>query len=84
MVIVQVGADDFCDLFPDRPAGRSHAIELRIVGKEEIARLLDEGLGKAQQELVRLQQMQQEALNLVKDLQLKKSRKQATQKELDR
>ncbi len=54
---------------------------MRIVGKTEIARLLDEGLGKAQQELVRVQQMQNEALNLVKEIQ--KNKGKVTQKDLD-
>ena len=83
IVVLQVGAEDFCDLFPDRPAGRSLEIELRIVAKEEIARILDEGLGKAQQELVRLQQMQEEALNLVKDIQRKKAKNKLAPKDLD-
>jgi hypothetical protein len=83
IVVLQAAADDFCDLFVDRPAGRSHEIELRIVGKAEIVRILDEGLGKAQQELVRLQQLQEEALNLIKDIQQKKTKGKLTQKELD-
>lgn len=82
VVVLQVGADDFCDIFPDRPAGRSHEIELRIVSKAEIARILDDGLGKAQQELVRLQQLQEEALNLIKEIQDKKAKGKLTQKEL--
>ena len=83
IVVVQIGADDFCDLFPDRPSGRSLEIELRIVSTAESARLLDEGLGKAQQELVRLQQMQQEALQLIKNIQEKKAKNKLTNKDLD-
>lgn len=82
VIVLQVCADDFCDIFPGRPAGRSHEIELRIVSKAEIARILDDGLGKAQQELVRLQQLQEEALNLIKDIQQKKAKGKLTQKEL--
>ncbi len=83
IVVFQVAADDFCDLFPDRPPGRSHEIELRIVAKAEILRVLDEGLGKAQQELVRLQQLEDEAIKLIKDIQQKKAAKKLTQRELD-
>ncbi|MCI0640135.1 MAG: hypothetical protein L0Y72_00555 [Gemmataceae bacterium] len=82
-IILQIGADDFCDIFRARQPGRSHEIELRIVGKAEIARILDDGLAQAQQELVRVQQMQEEALNLVKDLLEKKKEGKITQKELD-
>jgi hypothetical protein len=83
IVVLQVGADDFCNLFPDRPSGRSHEIELRIVGRAEIDRLVDDGLGKAQQELVRLQQLQEQALNLVKDIQNKRAKNKLSQKEVD-
>ncbi|MCI0378307.1 MAG: hypothetical protein L0215_11925 [Gemmataceae bacterium] len=82
-IILQIGADDFCDIFRSRQPGRSHEIELRIVGRAEIARILDDGLAQAQQELVRVQQMQEEALNLVKDLLEKKKEGKITQKVLD-
>jgi len=83
IVVLQIGAEDFCDLFTDRPAGRSQEIVLNIVSKTEIARLLDEGLGKAQQELVRLQQLQEEALNLVKGIERQKAKNKLSQRELD-
>jgi hypothetical protein len=82
-IVLQVGADDFCDLFPDRPPGRSHEIELRIVSKEEIARNLDDGLAKAQQEIVRLQKLQEEANNLIKDVQKKSADNKVSKKEVD-
>ncbi len=83
IIVLQVGADDFCDLFPDRPPGRSHEIELRIVSKEEIARNLDDGLAKAQQEIVRLQKMQEEANNLIKEVQKKSADNKVTKREID-
>ncbi len=84
ILVVQACADDFCDVYLTRIPGRSHEIEIRIVGKGEIAKIIDEGLGEAQQELVRLQQMQEEALNLIKELQEKKANNQVTQKELEK
>ncbi len=81
--MLQVAADDFCDLFPDRPPGRSHEFELRIVSKEEIARNLDDGLAKAQQEIVRLQKMQEEANNLIKAVQKKNAGNKVTKREID-
>ena len=70
-VRVQVCADDFCDVYTTREPGRSHEIELRIVGKSELAKVVDDKLAEVQQDLVRLQKMQQDALDLVKGLQNK-------------
>lgn len=81
IVVLQGCADDFCDVFLSRVPGRSHEIELRIVGKRELARLLDDGLAQVQQEMVRLQKMQQEALDRVQDI--RREEKNPKAKDLD-
>ena len=35
LVVVDVCADDFCDIYPTREPGRSHAIELRIISRSQ-------------------------------------------------
>jgi hypothetical protein len=80
-VFVDVGADDFCDIFGPRQPGRSHQIELHIVGKFELAKAIDEKLAEAQQELVRIQKWQQEARDIVKEIQ---GKKEITGKDVDR
>ncbi len=79
-ILVQGCGLDFCNIIVPRQPGRSPAVKLRIVGKSELARQLDEGLGQAQQELVRLQKMQQEAIDLVKDI----AKAKEPQQKLDR
>lgn len=79
-VVLQVCADDFCDVYAVREPGRSHEVELRIVSKFELAKAVDEKLAEAQQELARMQKMQKNAADLVKDLVEKKT---ITQKEVD-
>ncbi len=80
VLLIQGCADDFCNIIVPRQPGRSPEIELRIVGKSELAKILDDGLGKAQQELVRIQKMQQEAIDLVKQMEKTKE----PQQKLDR
>ena len=47
ILVVQVCADDFCNLYLSRQAGRSHEVEIRIVENAELAKILDEGLQDA-------------------------------------
>jgi hypothetical protein len=74
IVVLQICADDFNNLLEPRAVGRSHEIELRIVAKGELAKQLDEDFAKIQQELVRLQHMQEEALKHVEDVQKNKDK----------
>ncbi|MBI3410953.1 MAG: hypothetical protein HY040_21675 [Planctomycetes bacterium] len=83
-VVVRACADDFCDIEPGRPPGRSTPVELRIVTPKEITQALEKGLEKAQGDLVRLQQMQDNALNLVKEIKDNIAKGQVTQKEIDK
>jgi hypothetical protein len=70
-LIVQACADDFNNVAVYNSPGRSHEVELRIVNRGQLAKKIDEGLGLVQEELVRLQQMQEEALAKVKEIQEK-------------
>jgi len=44
----EVCADDFCNIFGPREAGRSHEIIVRIVGKRELAKAIDDKLSDVQ------------------------------------
>jgi hypothetical protein len=68
-LVIQACADDFNDVAAYTIPGKSHEVELRIVSRGQLAKKLDEGLGQVQEELVRLQQMQDEALAKVKEIQ---------------
>ena len=62
---VQAVAYDFYDLDRSRGPGRSSEIEIRIVGREQLAKQLDEGLQEVQQDVVQLKKKQEEARNLL-------------------
>src|SRR5262249_16982641 len=70
-LVVHACADDFNNVAVFNSPGRSHEVELRIVSRAQLAKKVDEGLGLVQEELVRLQQMQEEALAKVKEIQEK-------------
>ncbi len=69
IVVLQAWADDFNDVFSPNLGNRSQEVELHIIGRNELAHILDEGLAQVQQELLRVQKMQEEALNAVKEVQ---------------
>ncbi|MFO0863270.1 MAG: hypothetical protein U0744_01180 [Gemmataceae bacterium] len=62
---VQAVAYDFYDLDRSRGPGRSSEIEIRVVGREQLAKQLDEGLQEVQQDVVQLKKKQEEARNLL-------------------
>lgn len=67
-VVIAACADDFNDVVTN-PPGRSGEVELRVVSPKQLARIHDEKLSEIQQELLRLQRMQEEALNTVEQVQ---------------
>lgn len=67
LVEIQVCAADFCDVFSTREPGRSHVIELRIVGVRQLVQEADLKLGQIKNELRRVQKLQQQALDTVKE-----------------
>ncbi len=64
-IVLQACADDFNNVVAFNQPGRSAEVVLRIVSPRQLAKRIDEDLGQIQQELVRIQQMQQEALGQV-------------------
>jgi hypothetical protein len=72
VLLIQACSEDFCNITTPRAPGRSPEIEIRIVGKSDLAKMIDEGLGQVQQELVRLQKLQQDAMDLVKEVEKQK------------
>ena len=71
VIEIQVCADDFCDIFGVREPGRSHVIELRIVGKRELTAEADAKMGQIKQELKEIRNIQQQALDTVKETRTK-------------
>jgi hypothetical protein len=62
---LQASADDFDDVTVGKPPGRSPEVELRVVNRTALDITLSEAQGRIQQELLRLQKQQQEALEKV-------------------
>ncbi len=68
IIALQAGADDFCDIFSPRIAGRSHEIEIRIVGREDLDRQLDENVAQVQQELLGLKKIEDDIQKLLNEI----------------
>jgi hypothetical protein len=77
VVVVQACADDFDDVAVDKEPGRSHQVEIRIVGRNALEIVLGQEQARVQQELLRLRQKERDALQKVTetDKQLKKGEK---------
>jgi hypothetical protein len=73
-IVLQAVADDFNNVAAFPNPGRSQEVELKIVGKPKLDRIVDDGLSQVQEELVRLQKMQNEALETVKNIQENKDK----------
>jgi len=58
---LQLCADDFDDVSVDKEPGRCHEIELRIVSRNALDVILNQEETRVQQDLVRLEKLQQEA-----------------------
>jgi len=74
ILVIQACAEDFNNVVAFRQPGRSHEIELRIVTRGELVKKIDERLQQFQQELVRVQQMQKEALEKLQEIKEKKDK----------
>lgn len=68
IITLQAAADDFCDVFTPRLAGRSHEVEIRIVSPDDLARELDQDLAQVQQELAALKKIEDEAQKLLDEI----------------
>src|ERR1019366_7846715 len=66
-VVIEVCADDFCDIYPKREPGRSIAIELRIIGRPQIVREAVRDLADIEREVKNLESMQKKALDTTQE-----------------
>src|SRR5262249_20670787 len=64
-VTLQVAADDFDDVAVDKKPGRSHEVELRIIGQAALEADLNKAQKQIQEALVQLRKWQLEALQQV-------------------
>lgn len=74
IVLLQALADDFDDVTVNKEPGRSHEVEIRIVGRDTIDLVLSQKQGEVQQELLRLREKQREALAKVMEMEAKLKR----------
>lgn len=74
IVLLQALADDFDDVTINKEPGRSHEVEIRIVGRDTIDLVLSQKQGEVQQELLRLREKQREALAKVMEVEAKLKR----------
>ncbi len=79
VLLLQACAEDFNNVSPFNPPGRSHEVELHIVSRQELAKILDNDLAEVQQDLVRVHQMQQQALKQVEQIQKQLDKKDKDQ-----
>ncbi len=69
VLTIQACADDYDDVSAGKEPGRSHEVEIRIVGQNALELVINQAQAKVQQELVILRKMQQEATKKVNDVQ---------------
>lgn len=67
-VVVVIRSDDFFDLDKNRKPGRSDAIELRIIGRRDLAKKADDAVTEIQKKLQDLEKREQKNMELVKEL----------------
>jgi hypothetical protein len=65
ILLLQACADDYDDVTVSKQPGRSHEVELRVVSRTTLDLALSEAQAQVQQEIVRLQKQQQDALQKV-------------------
>ncbi len=81
IVFLRAAADDFDDVTVNKEPGRSHEVEIRIVGRNALDLALNQEQANVQQELVRLREKEREALQKVNEVEnrLKKGEKVTTE-----
>ena len=85
VLTIQACADDYDDVSAGKEPGRSHEVEIRIVGQNALELVVNQAQAKVQQELVILRLMQQEAAKKVNDVQQRlKETGKLTQDDLDK
>jgi hypothetical protein len=68
VVILQACADDYDDVTVFKEPGRSHQVEVRIVGRNALELVLNQEQARVQQELMRLREKEREALQKVTEV----------------
>src|SRR5262249_456881 len=81
---VEACADDFNTISPFNPAGRSGLIVLHIISRPELTKLLEGQLKEVQEDLVKIQELQDKAIKNVKDIKDKLRDKKLDQKKKDK
>lgn len=71
VVILQACASDFDDVTVDKAPGRSHQVEIRIVGREALNAVVSQEETQVQQDIVRLREKEREALKKVEEVEKK-------------
>jgi hypothetical protein len=71
VVTVEICAEDFCDVYSKRDAGRSTAIEIQILSVRQVVQKVETALSKIENDVRRAKELQEKALNTVKDVQKK-------------
>jgi hypothetical protein len=62
VIYLTVSADDFDDVTPDKQPGRSHEVEIRVIGRETLDVVINQEQTRIQQDLLRLREKEREAL----------------------
>jgi hypothetical protein len=81
VIEVEVGADDYCDVYGSRQPGRSHAVKLHVVSKGELEKVVGQKLKQVHEEIKQVQKEQKQSRDLVKEVQAKDK---ITEKDLER
>ncbi len=69
VLTIQACADDYDDVSAGKEPGRSHEVEIRIVGQNALELVVNQQQAKVQQELVILRKMEQDAEKKVNEVQ---------------
>jgi hypothetical protein len=84
VVILRAAGDDFDDVSVDKQPGRSHEVEIQIIGRNALDIALNKEQARIQKELVKLREQQREALKKVRDTEQKsKHQEKLTPEQLD-
>jgi hypothetical protein len=65
VIHLSVCADDFDDVTPDKQPGRSHEVEIRVVGRETLDVAINQEQTRIQQDLLRLREKERDAIGKV-------------------
>jgi hypothetical protein len=84
VLTIQACADDYDDVSAGKEPGRSHEVEIRIVGQNALELVINQAQAKVQQDLVALRKLEDEATKKVNDVQQRlKENGKLTQDDLD-